>query len=114
VQTAAAFDAPVAIDARLREHDRATVPHFATREEYQAAVEAGFARPDKVVLGVESYAGACARVTAAIEAAAAEHAGRRLAIVTHGTVMALYTAQLTGADPLELWRGFALPHVLEL
>src|SRR4051794_38807245 len=71
LQTAAAFDVPLTVDARLREHDRATIPHFATREEFVAAVEAGFERPDEIVLGVESYDAAHARFAAAVDAACA-------------------------------------------
>jgi broad specificity phosphatase PhoE len=32
-----------------------------------------------------------------------------VAVVTHGTVIALYVAELTGEDPFTLWRRMGLP-----
>jgi broad specificity phosphatase PhoE len=114
LETAAALDASLEIDPRLREHDRAGVPHFATQAEFVAAVESGFATPREVVFGVESYDAAHARFAAAVDAAIAAHPGERVALVSHGTVIALYAARATDADPVALWRGLGLPHVIEL
>jgi broad specificity phosphatase PhoE len=114
LETAAALDAPLEIDPRLREHDRAGVPFLAAPGEFAAAVESGFARPDEVVLGVESFAAAGDRFAAAVAAAVDAHPGERVALVSGGTVIALYAARVTGADPLELWRGLAFPDVVEL
>jgi broad specificity phosphatase PhoE len=114
LETAAALGAPLSVDPRLREHDRAGMPFLAGHAEFVAAVEAGFARPGEVVLGVESFDAAHARFAAAVEDALAAHPGRRLAIASHGTVIALYAARAMGADPAALWRGLALPDVVEL
>jgi broad specificity phosphatase PhoE len=111
LQTAAELDAPLEIDPRLREHDRTGVGWL---DDFAAAVQAGFERPGEVVLGVESYDAAHARFAAAVDAARAAHPGEELAIVSHGTVIALYAARATGADPVALWRGLAFPAVLEL
>jgi broad specificity phosphatase PhoE len=114
VQTAEALGLAVELDGRLREHERDGVPFYPTREEFVSAVEAGFARPGDVVLGSESFAAARERFAAAVEDAQERHPGGRLAIVSHGTVIALYAARVWGADPLAVWRGLALPDVLEL
>jgi broad specificity phosphatase PhoE len=111
LETAAALDAPLEIDPRLREHDRSGVGWL---DDFAATVEAGFARPAEVVLGVESFHAARDRFAAAVDAALAAHPAERLAIVSHGTVIALYAAWATGADPAALWRGLALPDVIEL
>jgi broad specificity phosphatase PhoE len=113
LETAAALEAPLEIDARLREHDRAGA-RFMARDDFVAAVEAGFARPGEVVFGVESYDAALARFSAGVDAAAAAHGGERVAIVSHGTVIALYVGQATGADPLTVWRRLRSPDVIEL
>jgi broad specificity phosphatase PhoE len=109
--TAAELDAPLEVDPRLREHDRAGVDWL---EDLAAAVEAGFARPREVVLGTESFDAARARFAAAADAALAAHPGERIALVSHGTVIALYAARAMGADPAALWRGLAVPDVIEL
>jgi 2,3-bisphosphoglycerate-dependent phosphoglycerate mutase len=114
LETAAALDAPLEVDLRLREQDRAGVPFFASRDDFVAAVEAGFARPGDVVLGVESFDAARARFAAAVEAARDGHPGERVALVSHGTVIALYLARLTGGDAVQLWRGLAMPDVRQL
>ena len=114
LETAAALDGPLELDPRLREHDRAGVPFFATPGEFAAAVEAGFARPDEVVFGVESFAAAGRRFAAAVEAAVEAHPGERVAIVSHGTVIALHLARVRGGDAAALWRGLAMPDVIEL
>jgi broad specificity phosphatase PhoE len=111
LETAAALDAPLEVDARLREHDRAGVGWL---DDFAAAIEAGFARPDEVVLGVETFDAARDRFAAAVADALAAHPGERLAIVSHGTVIALYAAPVLGADPAELWRRLRLPDVIEL
>jgi broad specificity phosphatase PhoE len=111
LETAAALEVPLEIDPRLREQDRAGV---GWRDDFAAAVEAGFARPAEVVLGVESFHAARDRFAAAVAAALAAHPGERVAIVSHGTVIALYAARAMGADPAALWRGLGFPDVIEL
>jgi broad specificity phosphatase PhoE len=111
LETAAALDAPLEVDPRLREHDRAGM---GWREHFAAAVEAGFARPADVVLGVESFHAARDRFAAAVDAALDAHPGERVALVSHGTVIALYAARELDADPVELWRGLRFPDVIEL
>jgi broad specificity phosphatase PhoE len=111
LETASALGAPLTVDARLREHDRAGVGWL---DDFAAAVEAGFARPDEVVLGVESYAAALARFAAAVDDARAAHPDGRLAIVSHGTVIALYAGRASGRDPVAVWRELRMPDVVEL
>lgn len=110
--TARALGRPVEVDERLREHDRGGVP-LRSRAWLEAALAEAFARPHAVVLGTESLAAAHARFAAGVAAARERHPGR-LAVVAHGTVIALYVARATGADALTLWRGLGLPDVVEL
>lgn len=35
--------------------------------------------------------------------------GSNLVVVTHGTVLTLFTTRLTGADPYLFWRGLGMP-----
>jgi broad specificity phosphatase PhoE len=98
---------PHAEIAELAEHDRAGVPFFSTQQEFEDRIAQFFAQRDLCVFGNESAVEALARFTVGVERAAARAA--RPVVVTHGTVMALYLARLTGADPLAVWRSLATP-----
>ncbi|MGB7159876.1 MAG: histidine phosphatase family protein [Tepidisphaeraceae bacterium] len=92
----------------LAEHDRSNVPQMPTRE-FISSVALFFKKPTELVLGRETAAQALDRVTSAIDRILSEKAGRHVAIVTHGTVLALYLAPLTRGDPFDLWRRMGLP-----
>jgi len=93
----------------LREHDRTGVPwrDAATR---QQELQALFANPDAVVFGRESASQALGRLTTAIHRVTTRKSGPWV-LVTHGTVMALYLAKLTGRAALEIWSQLGLPAV---
>jgi broad specificity phosphatase PhoE len=97
----------------LHEHDRSNVPQMQTREfiSYMALL---FKRPNERVLGLESADEALDRFQEALEGVVAEHSGKDVAVVTHGTVIALYVAELTGDDPFTLWRRMGLPSFVVL
>lgn len=96
----------------LHEHDRSNVPHLHSAE-FISMVELFFRKPDDLVLGRETAAQALARFTAAVEHAvervASEHPDQTVAIVSHGTVIALYVAALSDHKPFDLWRRLKLP-----
>lgn len=99
----------VEIEADLGEHDRTGVPwrDAATRQqEFQAL----FANPNAVVFGRESASQALQRLSAAIDRVTTRTLGPWV-LVTHGTVMALYLAKLTGRAALEVWSQLGLPTV---
>jgi broad specificity phosphatase PhoE len=78
-------------------------------------VVASLRRPDEVVFGEESAAAARDRVTAAItHLLATTSPDQTLAVVTHGTVLALYVAAVTGLDVVDLWRRLGLPAYVTL
>ncbi len=99
----------VEVEPDLREHDRTGVTwrDSATR---QRELEALFANPSHVVFGRESGSQALRRLTAAIERLTLRTPGPWV-LVTHGTVMALYLAELTGHAPMEIWSCFGMPTV---
>ncbi|HEU0026352.1 MAG TPA: histidine phosphatase family protein [Ktedonobacterales bacterium] len=99
----------------LHEHDRAGAPFFADETALAAAVEALFAQPDARVYGRETASEALRRFTAALDAALTEQAGRSVAVVAHGTVIALYVASQWGMSAREgydLWRRLGLPSLV--
>jgi broad specificity phosphatase PhoE len=73
-----------------------------------------FEAPGERVFGEESAAEARDRFTAAVDAAVRAHADSTLAIVTHGTVLALYAAPLFGFEPYVLWTRMSHPSFVVL
>ena len=97
----------------LHEHDRSNVPQMPTRE-FISSVALFFKRPTELVLGRETAEQARQRTSGAIDAILSQHAGQDLAVVTHGTVLALYLAPLLREDPFILWRQLGLPSFVVL
>jgi broad specificity phosphatase PhoE len=102
-------EVPVVED--LREHDRGAtgwVPDFA------GALRGAFASPHSEARpGWEPIVRTRSRVVAAVRQILAEHPGRDVVLVGHGTAWTLLAAELTGAEPdLERWGRLAMPDVI--
>ena len=95
-------------------HERATAPFFASEDEFRRAVIDAMRRPDDLVLGEETATAARIRFTAAVRGAIAEFAGEHLAVVSHGTVIALLVAHASGGDPVDLWRQQRMPWAIRV
>ena len=96
----------VEVEDDLCEHARRTLP-FLPRAEFLERMRELFARPDDVVVGEESAREARARFAAVVDAL-----DRPAAVVTHGTVIALY---LAGDDPdggFGFWKTLEMPTVI--
>jgi broad specificity phosphatase PhoE len=105
---APALGLEVEVDGDLREHQRRSLP-FLPRAEFLRRMGEFFARPDEVVVGEESAGAARVRFAAVVDSV-----GRPAAVVTHGTVIALYAA---GSDPdggFGFWKTLALPDVVQV
>ena len=87
------------------EHDRSeNAPYFENKADFVAAMEQFFAEPADVVYGVESAFDARGRFAGGIYDLQDESPNGNIAIVTHGTVMALFVARCVGADAFDVWR----------
>ncbi len=93
----------------LHEHERGVVRSTGDREAFQAQVSQLFERPDELVFGTETADQAHDRFAGAVAAVIERHPQGNLAIVAHGTVMALFVARATGLDPVPFWRSLGLP-----
>jgi broad specificity phosphatase PhoE len=100
---------PVTLNAALRETHRESAPYFADPADFQAAIHTAMATPQAVLFGEEAFADAEARFAVALENILKTHPHQSVAAVTHGTVMALHMARLTGLDPFWLWQQQAMP-----
>ena len=95
----------------LHEHERDNVPYMPTRE-FISWMAVFFKKPGERVLGQESATEALGRFSGAVDAVVAAHPEGNIAIVTHGTVLALFAAHRAGVDGYQLWRRMQLPSYL--
>lgn len=92
----------------LHEHDRSNVAVMPTRE-FISMVALLFKEPRRLVLGKETADAARDRFACAVDDVMRAGESRNVAIVTHGTVMALFLADHVDDDPFDLWRRLQLP-----
>ncbi len=90
--------------AEFNEQHRLHVPFFDTPEAFQTAVAEFFARPAELVLGEETAYDARGRFANGIYELVDETPNGNLMVVTHATVMALFSAPCLPQDPYHLWQ----------
>lgn len=98
----------IQIVAGLHEHDRSNVP-FLPHEVFQVSIREFFQKPDELVFGRETANQAYARFYQAVHSILNANRNKTIIIVTHGTVISLFVARLTGSSDLELWNRLGLP-----
>ncbi len=106
-----ALGRPVTQGNDLFEHDRSTVPHMDARE-FISLMAAFYKQPARLVLGEETADEAYDRFATAVDNVLAAHPGEDVAIVTHGTVIALFAERRAGLEPFALWRRMGQPSFL--
>ncbi len=99
---------PCRVGRGLHEHERERGP-IISREKFLARVASLFSNPDQLVLGRETARQAQARCPQSVQSIMDETPHNTVAIVTHGTVMALFYAQLTAEDGYRFWQSLGLP-----
>jgi broad specificity phosphatase PhoE len=92
----------------LHEHDRSNVPHMRSGE-FISLMELFFRKPGELVLGRETADAALERFMAAVAAALESHAEGNVAVVSHGTVIALWLGERCKRNAYDLWRRMKLP-----
>jgi broad specificity phosphatase PhoE len=102
---------PLEVAEGLHENDRSGFA-FLPAEEWEAAFARFFARPDGVIIGTESAHQAHQRFAAAIERVLERYPEDTVAVVAHGTVIALFVSRAVGVEPFPLWRRLGLPSVV--
>ena len=103
------LDLPVESFPGLEEHHRGIVEQLASPAAFQISIERIFHKPDRMVYGEESGTDALNRFSAAVETVLVAHPSGNVAVVTHGTVMALFAAAYNAIDVKAFWRGLAMP-----
>jgi len=93
----------------LHEHDRSNVPQLRSAE-FVSLIELLFRRPNDLVLGKETAVAALSRFESALDEVVMGHPEGNVAVVSHGTVIALLLEKL---DPprrgFDIWRAMKLP-----
>jgi len=98
---------------QLGEHDRANV-RFLTTKGFELSVKRCLAHPDKNVFGGETADEALERFSIGVDRVLETEECARPLVVTHGTVMSLYLARLSGVDPWEIWQSLSMPSYVDL
>ena len=94
----------------LHEHDRTNVPMMQSRE-FISTMAQFFKERRRLVLGKETAEAALGRFERAVANVLEEEAEGNVAIVTHGTVLALFAEAHGDDDGFLLWRKMGLPSI---
>jgi broad specificity phosphatase PhoE len=92
----------------LHEHDRSNVPHMRSGE-FISMMELFFRRPGELTLGRETANQARERFEAAVQGVVDGQDDGNIAVVSHGTVIALMLEGRDSRGGFATWRAMGLP-----
>lgn len=107
------FELDLHILPDLHEHDRSDVPYLSHRT-FQASIREFFQKPDELVFGKETANEAYTRFYRSVHSILEKYQNQTVLLVSHGTVISLFVARLTGSSVLELWNELGLPSFIAL
>ena len=93
----------------LGETKRETIPYFPELADFKNAIRKAMAQPDKLLFGEETFTSARERFSSQVDALLKQYPDDTLAIATHGTVLSLYLAHMSGDNVYEIWESLGLP-----
>ena len=96
----------------LHEHERPEA-QWMSREGFESRVRELFARPAECVFGSESADAARRRFTTAVMRLLPRARGD-IVVVSHGTVMTLFVAEVAGVEPFRFWKSLGMPAAVTL
>jgi len=105
---ARALDLPYVLWPGLHEHDRTAIPYY-DRDTFLELVHHFFEQPDALVFGHETATRALTRFQTALHDLMSAYPQRTVGVVSHGTVLTLLLAPLSGIDPFTLWDRLGMP-----
>jgi len=97
----------------LHEHDRSNSPYH-SKDKFQALVREFFKKPETLIFGNETASQALKRFQESVNFLLKRYKDKSVLIVSHGTVISLYTSWLTGCDGYSLWQDLGLPSFVTL
>ncbi|MEA3335401.1 MAG: histidine phosphatase family protein [Chloroflexota bacterium] len=105
---------PVETAPDLQEHDRRNEPWRDDPAEFERSVQGLLENPQELVYGTETGAQALRRFSSGLAAVTGRYRDQSVAVVSHGTVISLFVAQVAGLEPVSFWRSLGLPSVVVL
>ncbi len=102
------LDVPIEIVEGLHEHERANVG-FLEKGRFERSVERFFCRPADLVFGEETADQAHDRFSKAVYGLSDRFRHKKIAIVSHGTVLSLFVSRISELEPFALWKRLGLP-----
>ena len=101
---------PVQTAPGTHEHERPRMPFYEAGA-WHRLIQRFFANPDELVFGLETADHARERFKRATTSLSRQYEGEDLILVTHGTVLSLYLAEVLQEDPYSIWQGLKMPDV---
>lgn len=99
------------VGADLEEHHRDRTV-LMPEADWHRTIKRFFENPSVLLFGQETGDEARRRFERGLRAAQAEQAGKRLAVVSHATVITLLLAERNDLAPFEFWRTLRMPEAL--
>ncbi len=110
---ATALGLPHETQEGLHEHERDNAG-FLEAGAFEGVIRGLFARPDDLVFGRETARQAETRFTRAVQRVHDQHGEGSVAVVAHGTVIALFVAFHAGVEPFALCQALGSPSFVVL
>jgi broad specificity phosphatase PhoE len=95
----------------LHEHERAEVVS-GIRGNFETLLANFFAKPKKLIFGRETAEQALERFLHAMKDVFLKYPAGNTVVVTHGTVITLWTTNLVGGDPFTFWKRLGMPSMV--
>ena len=95
----------------LHEHER-PLTNLTSEARYRKTLARLFSEPDKLTFGSETANEAGQRFNRSVQHLLRRYPDQGLAIVSHGTVMAMFAAIHSNVDPHIIWQRIGLPGAL--
>ena len=105
---------PWQIGQDLHEQERESATFYPSVMDFEKAVKRFFESPDQLVFGEETADEAHRRFANAIASVQSQLPHKRVAVVTHGTVLSLFVSRLFALDPYPFWKRLTLPSFVVL
>jgi broad specificity phosphatase PhoE len=104
---------PLFIVPGLHEHERKTV-RFTNEDQFAASVKELFKQPDALVFGEETAAQSLNRFSSALDQLISQNRDQNLVVISHGTVITLFVANICDIAPFPFWSRLDLPSFVVL